>query len=221
MFKRAFLFSCLICLLTFGLTGCTVIFQKGRRTDIEKISKLKSELSDLERAKAELEDRLRREIGDKDVKVEMQDRGLVITFVAEVLFDSGKAQLRDEALGILEKVSGVLNTTVSDLNIGIEGHTDNIPIKHSGWKSNWELSTARAISVLHYLIDDQDVAPDRLSATGYGEYRPVASNDTKEDRQKNRRVEIVILPKTTKAKAADTNFVPPSEDDPDAEENLK
>ena len=179
-------------------SGCTVIFQKGRRTDIEKINQLKSELSELERAKLELEDRLKKEIGDKEVTVEMMERGLVITFVAEVLFDSGKAKLRDDALGKLSKVADVLNTTVSDLNVGIEGHTDNVPIKYSGWKSNWELSSARAMSVLHYLIDDHGINPPRLSATGYGEYHPVETNDTAEGRQKNRRVEIVILPKTTK-----------------------
>ena len=87
---------------------------------------------------------------------------------------------------------------MSDLNVGIEGHTDNVPIKYSGWKSNWELSSARAMSVLHYLIDDHGINPPRLSATGYGEYHPVETNDTAEGRQKNRRVEIVILPKTTK-----------------------
>jgi len=184
--------------IVFLTSGCTVIFQKGRRTDIEKIQQLKSELSELERAKQELENRLQKEIADKQVKVEMMDRGLVITFVAEVLFDSGKAKLREDALGKLDKVAGVLNTTVRDLNVGIEGHTDNVPIKYSGWKSNWELSSGRAMSVLHYMLDNQGIDPPRLSATGYGEYQPVASNDTAEGRQKNRRVEIVILPKTTK-----------------------
>jgi len=180
------------------LSGCTIIFQKGRREDIQKITELKSELSELERAKNELEDRLSQEINDKEVKVEMLERGLVITFVSEVLFDSGKADLRLDSLEKLGKVAGVINTTVKDLSIGIEGHTDNVPIKHSGWKSNWELSTTRALSVLHCLIEKQGVSADRLSATGYGEYRPVDSNDAKEGRQKNRRVEIVILPKADK-----------------------
>jgi len=197
--------------LSVSLVGCTFIFQKGRRTDIEKISKLKSELSELERAKAELEDRLRNEIDDKEVKVEMLGKGLVITFVSEVLFDSGKDKLRSEAPAKLDKIGGVLTTTVKDLNIGIEGHTDNVPIKYSGWKSNWELSSARALSVLHYLLESQGITPGRLSATGYGEHHPVDTNDTKEGRQKNRRVEIVILPKTMKA-AADVAPV---------EENLK
>src|SRR5476649_1111669 len=181
--------------LIFGLSGCTIILQKGRRTDIEKISKLKNDMDELERAKEELEKRLQDEINNNQVKVEMQPKGLVITFVSEVLFDSGKAKLRNDSLSKLAKVASVLNTTVSDLNVGIEGHTDNQPIKRSGWKSNWELSTARALSVLHYL-SDKSVSEPRLAAIGYGEYKPVASNDTKDGRQKNRRVEIVILPKT-------------------------
>ncbi len=192
-------------IIIFSLGGCTVIFQKGRRVDVEKIHTLKSELSDLERAtqeleeaKKELQDRLKQEINDKEVKVELLEKGLVITFVAEVLFDSGKAKLRDDSLEKLNKVSGVPSTTVADLDVGIEGHTDNEPIKYSGWKSNWELSTARALSVLHFLVDSAGIAPQRLSSTGYGEFKPVAENDTREGRQKNRRVEIVILPKTTK-----------------------
>jgi len=184
--------------LTINFSGCTVIFQKGRRVDTEKISKLKNELSDLERAKKELEDQLKNEINDKEVKVEMLERGLVITFVAEVLFDSGKADLRKESMPKLEKVSNVLNTTVKDLDVGIEGHTDNVPIKYSNWKSNWELSSGRAMSVLHFLIDVQSVNPERLRAIGYGEYHSVADNSTSIGRQKNRRVEIVILPKTIK-----------------------
>jgi chemotaxis protein MotB len=98
----------------------------------------------------------------------------------------------------LSKVASVLKTTVSDLNVGIEGHTDNVPIKHSGWKSNWELSSARALSVVHYLEDQEGIDPKRLSATGYGEFHPVASNETVSGRQENRRVEIVILPKIVK-----------------------
>lgn len=193
----------LVVFLAMGTSGCTLIFQKGRRPDTDKISALKGELSELEReksrlekAKEELESRMSQEISDKEVKVEMLERGLVITFVAEVLFDSGKADLRSGSKTKLEKVARVLNTTVKDLDVGVEGHTDNVPIKHSGWKSNWELSTARALGVLHVLIEQYKVEPERLAATGYGEYKPVASNKTAEGRQKNRRVEIVILPET-------------------------
>lgn len=184
--------------LSLSLSGCTIIFQRGRRSDVERISKLEKQLTDLERAKAELERRLKKEIDEKEVSVDILDKGLVITFVAEVLFDSGKDKLRKDSLPKLDKVAEVLKTTVRDLLVGIEGHTDNVPIKYSGWKSNWELSSARALSVLHFLTESHNIDPKRLSATGYGEYQPKASNDTAEGRQVNRRVEIVILPKTTK-----------------------
>ena len=141
-----------------------------------------------------LGDQLQDEIADKQVKLDMADRGLVITFVAEVLFDSGKAELKSTAIEALDKVGSVIKQKVADRDIGIEGHTDNQPIRVSGWKSNWELSTARAISVLHSL-ENAGVKPNRMVASGYGEYRPVVSNDDASGRSKNRRVEIVILPK--------------------------
>ncbi len=178
----------------FFISGCAVVFQTGRRSDIERIQSLEKELEELRQARQLLEDRLSQEIKDAQVRLSMQEKGLVITFVAEVLFDSGKANLKKEILPTLDKVATILKEEVPENNIGIEGHTDNEPIKYSGWKSNWELSAHRALSVLHYL-ESRGISSTRLSATGYGEFRPVASNATPEGRQLNRRVEIVILPK--------------------------
>lgn len=186
--------------ISIALAGCTFIFQKGRRSDMEKIHVLSEQLDELSSTKRLLEERLKQEIADKQVSLEMAEKGLVITFVADVLFDSGKAKLKPDSFAVLDKVSRVLSENVPQNNIGIEGHTDNVPIKFSGWKSNWELSTARALSVLHYLVDNKGIAPDRVQAIGFGEYRPVGSNDTKEGRNLNRRVEIVILPQTAKLK---------------------
>lgn len=190
----------LVIFLGISLAGCTFIFQKGRRSDVQKIEELSQELDELKQTKTLLEDALAQEIKDKQVKLQMMERGLVITFVADVLFDSGKAKIKTDAYGILDKVALVLKENVPQLNVGIEGHTDNDPIQHSAWKSNWELSTARALSVLHYLTDERSIDPRRLSAIGYGEYRPVASNDTREGRKLNRRVEVIILPQITKIK---------------------
>lgn len=189
----------LLVIFIFAINGCAVIFQKGRRSDIEKIQTLKSELDELRGAKDLLNERLSKEIKDRQVRLTMAEKGLVITFVAEVLFDSGKAQLRSESLPILDKVVRIIKEEVPGNSIGIEGHTDNEPIKYSKWRTNWELSSQRALSVLYHL-ESTGVSPTRLSAIGYGEYQPVSSNDTKEGRQLNRRVEIVILPKTTKTK---------------------
>lgn len=202
---RFFLFFITISALALSSSGCTFIFQKGRRNDAsDQISQLKSDIDELQRAKNELEDRLKNEIADKEVSVQRLQKGLVITFVAEVLYDSGKADLRKESFPKLDKIISVVQSVVPDLNIGVEGHTDNEPIKKSGWKSNWELSSHRALSVVHYL-SDQGVDPKRLSAIGYGEYHPVETNDTKEGRQKNRRVEIVILPKIDKEKGQEVS----------------
>lgn len=207
----------LVVMVAFATSGCALGFYKRSPKDIEKIADLRAELdrlqllreqenSELQAAKAELEKRLK---GAKGVSVGMDERGLVVTFVAEVLFDSGLAKIRPSADELLDKVVNVINDQVADRNIAIEGHTDNEPIKKSGWKSNWELSTARATSVLHYL-EGKGTTPNRLQATGYGEYRPIASNDMKEGRQKNRRVEIIILPKMSKA---ETEFLKEHEKD--------
>ena len=193
------------------LSGCALVIQKGRRSDLDKIKTLKGEvtglsgeLTDLERelaelqsAKSLLESKLSQEIKDKQVKLEMQERGLVITVLGEVLFDSGKAVLREASYSMLDKISSILRRQLSEHKIGVEGHTDNQPIKYSGWKSNWELSAHRALSVLHHL-KEAGVSPDRLSAIGYGEYRPVASNQSTPGQQLNRRVEIVVLPRLVK-----------------------
>jgi chemotaxis protein MotB len=208
-----------VVLLSLGLAGCTFIFQGGRRSDVEKIEQLTQQLDELSQAKKLLEDRLSQEIKDKQVRLQMMEKGLVITFVADILFDSGKAKVRQSAYSILNKVATVLNENVPELNIGIEGHTDNIPIKVSGWKSNWELSTARALSVLHYLVDEKSIAPNRISAVGYGEYNPVATNDTAEGRKLNRRVEVVIFPQITKTKEPKVEAKSPDMQEP--AENLK
>jgi len=206
----------LIIFLSIAFSGCTFIFQKGRRSDVQKIEELSHQVDELTQAQRVLEDRLAQEIKDDQVKLKMMEKGLVITFVADILFDSGKEKIKAGAEPILKKVARVLKENVPDLNVGIEGHTDNEPIKHSGWRSNWELSTTRALSVLHYLTDDEGILPERLSAIGYGEFQPVATNDTKEGRQANRRVEIVIIPKLQKVQHA-------KEDAPlnTAEKNLK
>jgi chemotaxis protein MotB len=209
----------------FLLSGCSVIDRAHKADQLEqqvanlqyKLNQMQQEkakevaavveekeqqLTDLEKAKIELEESLKKEIGEYKAKLQMTERGLVITFISEIFFDSGKAEIRTDGKPSLAKVAEVLNKQVIDSNIAVEGHTDNDPIKHSGWESNWELSSARALAVLHYLVDDGKVNPKRLSANGYGEYHPVAPNDTLQNKQKNRRVEIVILPKNvSKTKA--------------------
>jgi chemotaxis protein MotB len=125
------------------------------------------------------------------VQVEMDERGLVIRFVEGVLFDSGKAEIKKQAMAVLDKIVPVLKQ--SRRQIRVEGHTDNVPIHTREFPSNWELSTARAVNVVRYFIDKHNFSPYTISAAGYGEYRPVAPNDTDKHRALNRRVDIVIL----------------------------
>lgn len=223
MIKRTGLFYLVLCtiLLTMVVSGCSITIQKGRRSDIEKIQSLnheiealnarlaqleqakEDEISELDKAKKLLEKQLQKEIGEKEVRLEMAERGLAIIFLAEVLFDSGKTEIKNDAMPVLDKVAKVLKENLGGREIGIEGHTDNEPIKYSGWKSNWELSTARATSVLHYIVDERGIEPENVSAIGRGEYKPVDSNDTPEGRRQNRRVEIVVLPKNIEKIEAD------------------
>ena len=207
------------------LSGCSITFQSRHKSDVDKLNEFgneidslnarlsqlqeekQDELSELEKAKQLLEEKLKQEIDDKSVRLEMAQKGLAIIFLTEVLFDSGKTDIKPEAFNSLDKIASVLKENVEDRNIGIEGHTDNEPIKHSKWKSNWELSTARATSVLHYLVDTKGINPKRVAAIGYGEYRPVTSNDTASGRKQNRRVEIVILPKNMEKIQADMDKI--------------
>lgn len=133
---------------------------------------------------------------------------------SKMLFASGNAKLSDKALVVLKKVASVVQTT--DLGIQIEGHTDNIPIKTAMFPSNWELSAARAASVVHFLASS-DIDASRLAAVGYGENRPIASNRTAEGRQKNRRVTMVLLPPISKEKQDDFQIYNSEEDIPWAE----
>ena len=117
MRKISFLVLLLICI--FFINGCAVVLQKGRRSDIEKIKTLEEELDELRHTKGILEEKLAQEIGDEQVRLTMEDKGLVITFVAEVLFDSGKNVLRRDSFSALDKVIEILKVEVPDNNIGI------------------------------------------------------------------------------------------------------
>ena len=120
--------------------------------------------------------------------------------VDRVLFDSGQAQVKPAGVKVLKQVSDILKT-VTDKQIRIEGHTDNVPISsklQDRFKTNWELSTARATTVVRYLIDQGSVDRQHLSAVGYADTQPRASNDSEEGRSSNRRIEIVLYPKDLK-----------------------
>jgi chemotaxis protein MotB len=141
-----------------------------------------------------LQSRLDNLIEDYDIEgiqVSMDERGITIRFIEGVLFDSGKARLKENAKSILDKIAPVLKSCYHHLRV--EGHTDNLPISTREFPSNWELSTTRAVNVIKYFIEKHRFSPYTLSAAGYGEYRPIAPNDTEKHRALNRRVDIIVL----------------------------
>jgi chemotaxis protein MotB len=144
----------------------------------------------------ELKQKLEKYINDNNLSsvIALGDtnRGVELTLTDVVLFDSGSADLKRNFYDTLSGIVGLINTVPNDINI--EGHTDNQPIRNSQFASNWELSAARAASVLHF-FDNRNIDPKRLQFTGFGEYQPLFPNDTAEHRQANRRVNIVILRK--------------------------
>lgn len=134
---------------------------------------------------------------DDRVQVNMTQRGLVITLAEAGFFASGDATVRQESYSILEAIARVLSHYKRPLRV--EGHTDDRPISTPRFPSNWELSSARAAHIVRILVDDFAYPPERLSASGYAHFHPVAGNDSDEGRMRNRRVDIVVLT----ARAAD------------------
>ncbi len=128
---------------------------------------------------------------ESSITLNLDERGLLVRFLDNVLFDSGKADLKPKAREIINKVSDILKE--NDKNIRIEGHTDNVPIHTVRFPSNWELSTTRAVNVVKYLIEENGIEAKRLSASGYADQHPIDNNANVEGRQRNRRVDMVIL----------------------------
>jgi chemotaxis protein MotB len=149
--------------------------------EAEEFSSIKKEISSMLAAKGEQ---------DK-IKVTVNSRGLVISLKEAGFFGSGSAEMRPSSLPLLEEIAKSILRYANDVRI--EGHTDNVPVNSRTARSNWELSTARSTSIVHYLIDALHFPPARLSAIGYGEFRPIADNSTESGRAMNRRVDIVLL----------------------------
>ena len=166
------------------------------RLERQRIAK-EAEIRRLGQMHAELSKSLEAEIAKGDIRIRQVRDRLRINMVDQVLFDSARAVVKPEGLEVLKRVSAIL-TKVDDKQIRIEGHTDDVPIGPKiihRFPTNWELSTARATSVVRYLIDEGGVEKANLSAVGYAHNRPVASNETPEGRAENRRIEIVLYPK--------------------------
>jgi len=149
---------------------------------------------DLDRIRRDLALALAKQIGTHTVSLEMGRDGLVISLREAGFFDSGSATPKPDALATLRVIAERLGTTPYDVRV--EGHTDNVPIHNAEYASNWELSAARATHIAHLILEMKAIPPDRLSAAGYAEFHPAAGNDTADGRAQNRRVDLVVLPRT-------------------------
>ena len=203
--------------IAFGSVGRSGVLEAGRSViPGEKVYKERHEMQNTE-------EKIRRMIAQKGlegkVSTDLTDRGLVISVKDTVLFTEGSAELDERASGIIAGVAHILSSTPNAIRV--EGHTDTVPIHTDRFPSNWELSTARAISVLRFFIQHTGISPERLSAAGYGEYKPAYPNTSERNRALNRRVDIVLLssafskfePEGGKpsAPAPDTAVAPPEE----------
>jgi chemotaxis protein MotB len=138
-------------------------------------------------------ERFRSMIDSGRLRVSIVRNRMVVELPDNVLFDSGQAELKPEGAATLAEVASVL-ASIEGRVFQIAGHTDNVPIRSRRFPSNWELSTARAVVVARYLIDNGNMTADRISAAGYADTVPIESNDTEEGRARNRRIEIVLMP---------------------------
>jgi chemotaxis protein MotB len=138
---------------------------------------------------------LQRQLAGLDnVKVESVNGQIRFTILNEVLFESGKAELKQSSKATLDSVMDIIQREYADRDITIEGHTDSDPIQKSKWKDNWELSYNRSIAVLYYLMNEKQIVPERLKAVACGESQPIVANDTNENKRLNRRAVIVVMP---------------------------
>jgi len=172
----------------FGILPHDQFVIRPERVPIPRLTNLQE--SEIEESIVRLEDMLSDQQLREAVRLQISDRGMTITIEDPVMFESGSAELKPKAYPILTRVVSLARGWPN--TIRIEGHTDSDPIHTERFPSNWELSTERALSVLHFFQDDAGFDPRDLVAIGRGEFDPIASNDTPENKAKNRRIEIHI-----------------------------
>ena len=149
---------------------------------------------DLGRLRRDLMITLSSQLANHSISLEMGRDGLVISLREAGFFDSGSAVPKPAALPTLHQIAAKLGTTPYDLRI--KGHTDNVPIRNAEFDSNWELSSARATRIARLFLEMKAMPPDRISAAGYAEFHPVADNSTAAGRAENRRVDLVVMPRS-------------------------
>jgi chemotaxis protein MotB len=173
---------------------------EGLKTELRQeklaVQKKEGEISELEKTRREIESSLKEQIAQKDIKLEEIEGRLKVTFVDKILFDSGSVMIKPKGQEVLLKLADSFRDN-EDQNIVVEGHTDDVQIGSAlldRFPTNWELSTARATAVVRFLQEKGNITPQRLTASGFSFYQPVASNETPEGRKQNRRIEIILVP---------------------------
>ncbi len=176
-------------------------------TDNKKTGHGVLQLGELNMIQKQIDERFKEEKREELIRTEITERGLVVHVMESALFREGSANLEAKALDVLDLIGEKIRTLPN--HVRVEGHTDDRPIRSVLYPSNWELSSARATSVVRYLTGSDAITPDRISALGYGEYRPVRPNNSIENRAQNRRVDFVILTMELTAKEPRSQFYYP------------
>jgi chemotaxis protein MotB len=166
-------------------------------TELSKTVEAKQhEIKGIQTTKDSLFSEMQEEIKKNQIQITQMADKLKLSIVDKILFASGEAGISPEGVKVLQRIGNILKNTQGKI-VRIEGHTDNVPIGgqlKNVFPTNWELSAARATNMVRFLQDKVGMDPKRLEAVGLGEYRPMASNSTKEGRAQNRRIEIMLLP---------------------------
>jgi len=161
------------------------------------IDKQTKVIRDLHATRIKIESSLKEQIESQEIKLEEIEGKLKVTLVDKILFDPGKVEIAKRGKEVLLELADTLREN-KDQNIVVEGHTDDVPIGLGlieKYPTNWELSAVRAVGVVRFLQEKGWLEPERLTATGYSYYKPMATNDTAQGRRQNRRIEIILVPK--------------------------
>ena len=160
------------------------------------VQQKEKKISDLEKTRHEIETSLKEQIAQKNIKIEEIEGKLKVTFVDKILFDSGSVKIKPKGREVLLTLADSFKDNIKQ-SIVVEGHTDDVQIGSAlqdRFPTNWELSAARATSVVRFLQEKGTITPERLTASGFSYYKPVDTNETDEGRKQNRRIEIILIP---------------------------
>ena len=174
------------------------VAQLERELDKERttVEVQKKEISELDQTRQEIENNLKSQIASKDVRIQEIEGKLMVTFVDKILFDSGSVKIKPEGQEVILRLAESFKDK-ADQMIVVQGHTDDVKIGGAllaKFPTNWGLSAARATAVVRFLQEQGGIEPERLTASGFSYYKPVASNEDEEGRKQNRRIEIMLIP---------------------------